>query len=200
MKPNEDAKARKKRLKGLIELNARHRESRILAAEQALEDWDLAAAQAALDEVREADGDASARVCGLFAQVAEARGDNDEARMWANRAAQAWLSARGASLSSMEARAVTVRQSGRNPGDAVVAARRHAGLSARELSLRTRIGLRYLLAIEQFDVADLPRAVYLRGYLREIARALEIDAPSLVQDYLTALAEARTGKILSKPD
>ena len=62
-------------------------------------------------------------------------------------------------------------------------------MSLRELSLRTKIGLHYLEAIEAMDVDQLPQPVYLRGYLREIARVLEIPVDSLLDRYLTELAE-----------
>ena len=67
--------------------------------------------------------------------------------------------------------------------------RRKRRLSLRELSLRTRIGLRYLEAIERFEVEALPPPVYLRGYLREIARALALPVDSLLKRYLSELAE-----------
>lgn len=74
-------------------------------------------------------------------------------------------------------------------GEAIRAARKERGLTVAELSLHTRIGLRYLEAVEQMDLTALPDAVYLRGYLREIARALEFPIDSLLDRYLTELAE-----------
>lgn len=70
-------------------------------------------------------------------------------------------------------------------------ARADAGISIRDLSLRSRIGLRYLEAIESFEIEALPREVYLRGYLREVARALGLDPEALVEDYLAELLETR---------
>jgi flagellar biosynthesis protein FlhG len=88
-----------------------------------------------------------------------------------------------------------------HPGEPVRRARQAAGLSARELSLRTRIGLRYIEAIEQFELPALPRPVYLRGYLREIARCLDLDGDGLLDDYLTAVSDARSDRILTRdPD
>jgi MinD-like ATPase involved in chromosome partitioning or flagellar assembly len=69
--------------------------------------------------------------------------------------------------------------------------RRSRGLSREDLSNRTKIGLRYLEAIEEFDIATLPLPVYLRGYLREIARVLEIPVESLLDRYLTELADGK---------
>lgn len=69
------------------------------------------------------------------------------------------------------------------------------GISVRDLSLRSRIGLRYLEAIESFEIEALPREVYLRGYLREIARALGLDPDQLVQDYLDELHAERARRL-----
>ena len=68
-------------------------------------------------------------------------------------------------------------------------AREERGLTLREFSLHTRIGLRYLEAVEAMEVEALPHPVYLRGYLREIARVLEFPIDSLMDMYLTELAE-----------
>jgi flagellar biosynthesis protein FlhG len=66
-------------------------------------------------------------------------------------------------------------------------------MTLRELSLKTRIGMRYLEAIEKMEATSLPPAVYLRGYLREIARALDLPVDSLLDRYLTELSEMRQG-------
>lgn len=90
------------------------------------------------------------------------------------------------------------RPPSRRPGDAVRDARNALDMSQRELSLQTKIGLRYLEAIERFEVSDLPRPVYLRGYLREIANVLSLDADRFMDEYLTAVSEARSSRILSR--
>lgn len=60
-------------------------------------------------------------------------------------------------------------------------------MSIRELSLRTKIGVKYLDAIEAQDRAVLPRPVYLRGYLREIAAVFQIDETALIERYFSHL-------------
>lgn len=60
-------------------------------------------------------------------------------------------------------------------------------MSLHELSSRTHIGVKYLAAIEEIDANVLPRRVYLRGYLREIARVYGIDPEKLLDDYLNHL-------------
>lgn len=73
------------------------------------------------------------------------------------------------------------------------------GITVRDLSLRSRIGLRYLEAIEAFEIDALPREVYLRGYLREIARTLDMDPEVLVESYLDELHRARIAKLSDEP-
>jgi cytoskeletal protein RodZ len=57
----------------------------------------------------------------------------------------------------------------------------------RELSLRTKIGIKYLKAIEAVDPLTLPRPVYLRGYLREIAQVFQLDESDLIRRYFLYL-------------
>jgi cytoskeletal protein RodZ len=71
-------------------------------------------------------------------------------------------------------------------------ARERRGIGQRELSLETRIGIRYLEAIESMEVEALPRAVYLRAYVREVARVLGLDEERFVEDYLRAVEVLRT--------
>jgi HemY protein len=80
LKTAETPKARAARLGDLAALNPEHRESRFVAAEQALLARDPAAAQAAVDAM--AAGQPDARLCGLMARIANAAGRADEARVW----------------------------------------------------------------------------------------------------------------------
>ncbi len=75
--------------------------------------------------------------------------------------------------------------------------RTNAGITQRELSSRTRIGLQHIQAIEDFTVDRLPRSVYLRGYLREIARVLELDPEALFDEYSVSILNARNARMLS---
>lgn len=76
-------------------------------------------------------------------------------------------------------------------------ARMDAGISRRELSLQTRVGLRYVEAICEYQVERFPREVYLRGYLTELARAVGLDQDQFVDDYLAAVHEQRQKNRLS---
>jgi cytoskeleton protein RodZ len=59
-------------------------------------------------------------------------------------------------------------------------------ISLREIADVTKIGIRYLEALEQdrFDV--LPAPVFAHGFLREYARYVGLDADEVVNSYLTA--------------
>jgi len=67
--------------------------------------------------------------------------------------------------------------------------RRQQGMSLHELSQRADIGIKYLTAIEDVDLEFLPRDVYLRGYLREVARIFDIDPGQLIDEYFRMLHE-----------
>jgi len=80
LRTDETPRERAERLKRLAGQNPAHRESRILHVEQALIAGDAAAAAEA---ARALDGEpVTARTAGLFARVAYAAGQPDEARVW----------------------------------------------------------------------------------------------------------------------
>ncbi|MBA2661073.1 MAG: helix-turn-helix domain-containing protein [Bradymonadaceae bacterium] len=76
-----------------------------------------------------------------------------------------------------------------SPGRLVENLRRQNQMSLQELSSRTHIGVKYLAAIEEVDLQVLPRDVYLRGYLREIARVFEADPQELIERYFRYLQD-----------
>lgn len=75
-----------------------------------------------------------------------------------------------------------------SPGRLIERLRQQHNISLQELSQRTHIGLKYLAAIEDGNTDILPRSVYLRGYLREIARVFDIDAEQLIEEYFRLMA------------
>jgi HemY protein len=80
LKTDETPRERAARLGALAAENPTHRESRILHVEQALIAGDAAAAR---DAAKTLDGEPmTARTAGLFARVAYASGEPDEARLW----------------------------------------------------------------------------------------------------------------------
>ena len=76
-------------------------------------------------------------------------------------------------------------------GRYIASVRAGKGMSVDELSASTRIASRYIEAIENNDFERLPAAVFVRGYLREIAQVLEVDEAALVEGYMALYAHAR---------
>lgn len=87
LRTDETPRERAQRLQKLIDRNPNHRESRILAVEQALLAHDNPALKAAVAAL--ADEPPTARLAGLFARAAWALGAADEARAWIARGASA---------------------------------------------------------------------------------------------------------------
>ena len=69
------------------------------------------------------------------------------------------------------------------------------GVSLEEISAATRIGTRFLEAIENEQWDQLPGGVFNRGFIRSIARFLGLDEDSLVAEYAlgTGPVERRPG-------
>ncbi len=72
----------------------------------------------------------------------------------------------------------------------------HAVRELRKLTLEalveeTRISMRYLHAIESNDFNALPAETFVRGYVKELARALEIHEVDVVEGYLTLYRQQR---------
>lgn len=74
-------------------------------------------------------------------------------------------------------------------GKLITSLRKQRQMSLQDLSLRTHIGLKYLTAIEEGDAEILPRPVYLRGYLREIARVFGVEPDELIDQYFGFLGD-----------
>ncbi|MDP6931654.1 MAG: helix-turn-helix domain-containing protein [Myxococcota bacterium] len=67
------------------------------------------------------------------------------------------------------------------------------GLSLTVLAETTRIAPRHLQAIEDNAFDRLPSPTFVRGYLKEILRALEVDKDPLVDGYMAMLSVHRDG-------
>jgi len=65
-------------------------------------------------------------------------------------------------------------------GEALAAARRSRGLRIDDITRITRIRGPYVTAIEAFDLAALPSRPFVIGFIRAYARALGLDAESVV--------------------
>lgn len=67
--------------------------------------------------------------------------------------------------------------------------RESQGVELAEIAARTKISLTHLNAIEEERYADLPAVVYVRGFIREIAKLLKLDPAQVDRTYLKRLRE-----------
>lgn len=63
------------------------------------------------------------------------------------------------------------------------------GISLREISDATKVSTRYLEGLESGDAKALPAPVFVRGFVREFARYLGLDANEMVDRYLRSVAD-----------
>jgi cytoskeletal protein RodZ len=63
------------------------------------------------------------------------------------------------------------------------AKRKERGISLDQISNATKIGVRSLQAIEDCDFHKLPGGIYNTSYIRQYARAVEVDESELVAVY-----------------
>jgi flagellar biosynthesis protein FlhG len=65
------------------------------------------------------------------------------------------------------------------------------GVDLREISERTKIGMGYLSAIEDEQFDRLPAVVYVRGFLVQYARMLQLDEERVLATYLERYRRVR---------
>jgi len=69
-------------------------------------------------------------------------------------------------------------------------------MDLKHISKRTRISLNYLEAIEDDDFGALPALVYVRGFVTEVAKCLDLDPIQVAHTYVRRvrrnLGEERT--------
>lgn len=65
--------------------------------------------------------------------------------------------------------------------------RSQKGLSLHQIAEATKIGVRYLEAIERCQFGALPGGFYNVSYIRQYARAIEISEEELLARYLPAM-------------
>ncbi|MFC1489532.1 helix-turn-helix domain-containing protein, partial [Thermodesulfobacteriota bacterium] len=63
--------------------------------------------------------------------------------------------------------------------------RREKGISLKEVSRKTKIGVDTLLLIEKEDHEGLPGEVFVKGFLRAYAKAVGVDDDVVIQRYLS---------------
>lgn len=83
-------------------------------------------------------------------------------------------------------------------GPALVVARENLGLVAEDIANRLRLSLRQVQALENDDFAVLPEAVITRGFIRNYARLVNIDATPLLRVY-SQYVPAQDGQAISIP-
>lgn len=62
--------------------------------------------------------------------------------------------------------------------------RESQGLRLEDISQRTKVGQPYLSALETEDFGALPAAVYVRGFVAEMAKVLKLDAAQVARTYV----------------
>lgn len=75
----------------------------------------------------------------------------------------------------------TAAPAGPTPGEQLRAERERQGLSVGEVARQLKLATRQVEALESDDHASLPGSVFVRGFLRNYARALGLDADALVR-------------------
>jgi len=76
-------------------------------------------------------------------------------------------------------------------GRYIASVREAMGITIDQVAESTKISSRYLQAIETNAFDRLPSEIFVKGYLREISRELDLDPEQLVEGYLTLYKRAR---------
>ena len=69
-------------------------------------------------------------------------------------------------------------------GGLLRAVRESRGVALKDVGQKTKIGLAFLRAIEEDDFAQLPAAVYVRGFVTEIAKFFSLDPEHVSRTYV----------------
>jgi flagellar biosynthesis protein FlhG len=69
-------------------------------------------------------------------------------------------------------------------GDILRQVRESQGLRIEDIAQRTKVGSNYLVAIEAEDFGALPAAVYVRGFVVEVAKYLKLDSTHVARTYV----------------
>jgi cytoskeleton protein RodZ len=85
-------------------------------------------------------------------------------------------------------------------GDHLKREREMRGVTLDEICAATRIGNRFLEALESEEWDRLPGGVFNRGFVRAVARFLGLDEEAFVAEYVLATSERTTTVERSKPE
>lgn len=80
-------------------------------------------------------------------------------------------------------------------GRMLVAAREGAGLSVEDAASKLRLSVRQVHALESDDIAALPAPTFVRGFIRNYAKLLNLDADELLQAYRVVAPETMQSTI-----
>lgn len=67
--------------------------------------------------------------------------------------------------------------------------RESQGIEISDIAQRTKISIAHLLAIENESVGDLPAAVYVQGFVQQVAKFLKLDPAQVSKTYMRRLRE-----------
>jgi cytoskeleton protein RodZ len=85
------------------------------------------------------------------------------------------------------------------PGTALAAARKKQGISVADVARSLRLSVRQVEAIEADDYDRLPGKTFLRGFVRNYAKLLQIDPEPLLQASQLRVSEDFQPKVISVP-
>ena len=80
------------------------------------------------------------------------------------------------------------------------AKRRERGITLDHIANTTKISMRSLKAIEEGDFAKLPGGIYNTSYIRQYARAIDVDECELVEVYRDSCPGEKSSKEVRKTD
>jgi DnaJ-class molecular chaperone len=86
---------------------------------------------------------------------------------------------------SMEVGEITYR------GKSLKQIRERLGIDLKAISAETKISIKVLESIEEEDLKHLPAMVYLKGFLKAYAQALNLDPQNLIDGYLQLFQEEK---------
>jgi cytoskeleton protein RodZ len=79
-------------------------------------------------------------------------------------------------------------------GDKLKKEREKRGITLDDVALNTKIGTRFLRALEEEHFDQLPGGIFNRGFVRAYARCVGLDEDQAIADYLMASGEAQPKK------
>jgi cytoskeleton protein RodZ len=79
-------------------------------------------------------------------------------------------------------------------GDRLKKAREKRGITLDDVALNTKIGTRFLRALEEEHFDQLPGGIFNRGFVRAYARCVGLDEDQTIADYLLASGEVQPRK------